>query len=545
MAPQVESNLLLEPLLGECPEDHEDVQQETTTTSSKDVSVCGKPMNQNVFLNLVLAALYGISGSLWNGTAYAAYLKKLGHDRNGPLGDIEAVSGLAMLLTALPVGYLADRLGRSKVIAAGGILLLITSFLQIGVLEWVGTSPDQDDKTTTALWIMGAIMAFWGIGDGVVNGPCSALFADSTPEGKRSTYYNYLFACYTGASAAGPLVSIVLFQHLGDEWDLYDLRIVIYVGLSIEIFNALLMMLFDDSKALDEGTSSTISTSDDEEDASDGEEEEFEDEIDTEDVQQGTEGQQAEPETSTLTPLQKRQRWIPYIVFAQGLIFAMGSGMTIKFFPLFFKDEVGMSPSQVQIIYVAVPLVMVTTSTLLSKLANSGFGRVQTTLLSSCLGVLCLYCMVFFKSYLDSHPFLLVPIYVMRTSLMNASYPLQESILMDFVPKHVRARWKSLDSVASFGWCGSAAFGGWLSDRYDYTYTFWITAILQTIGIGVWTFLLPLVPRQEGTALMEDTTTSDETAAPTSTGTDTSSVPDDPRSESLREPLLTEGQDDR
>ena len=31
---------------------------------------------------------------------------------------------------------------------------------------------------------------------------------------------------------------------------------------------------------------------------------------------------------------------------------------------------------------------------------------------------------------------------------------------MDFVPKDTRSRWKSLDSIAAFGWCGSAAIGG-------------------------------------------------------------------------------------
>merc|ERR1712194_650117 len=113
-------------------------------------------------------------------------------------------------------------------------------------------------------------------------------------------------------------------------------------------------------------------------------------------------------------------------------------------------------------------------------------------------GVAFLYGMVFFKSYLDVHPILLVPIFVIRTSLMNSSAPLQQSILMDSIPKEVRARWKSLDAVSGFGWSGSAALGGWLSDKYEYTYTFLITAIVQSIGIGVWTLLLPLVPRIEG-----------------------------------------------
>ena len=81
---------------------------------------------------------------------------------------------------------------------------------------------------------------------------------------------------------------------------------------------------------------------------------------------------------------------------------------------------------------------------------------------------------------------------------------LQESILMDFVPVERRGVWKSLDSVAAFGWCGSASLGGWLSDRYGYKCIFLLTALVQIIGIAVWSMLLPLVPRKEGMEYRRD-----------------------------------------
>jgi len=387
---------------------------------------------------------------------------------------------------------------------------------------------------------MGGIMIFWGIGDGIVNGPCQALFADSTPAGTRSTYFTYQFVCWLTASSVGPLVSIVLFEKIGDTWDMYHLRIIIYVGLCIEGGNAFLMMLFDDKKALDEEEDG----SEDNDDSDDGNDESdatavaestgdrFFEEIDRSesmvDEEQQPESTDANANanntiTTTTTSssstaaasrchheqhrlqqkviLKRRQEWIPYFVFISGLISSLGSGMTVKFFPLFFKDDVGMKPSQVQLIYVIVPLVMVIMGLLCTQLASSSYcqlGRVQTTAIYSLLGILLLLTMIYYKTYLDLHPYYLVPIYIMRTALMNASYPLQESILMDFVPKNQRARWKSLDSVASFGWCGSAAFGGWLADKYDYTYTFLCTAVFQISALCIWCLLLPLVPRIEG-----------------------------------------------
>ena len=59
----------------------------------------------------------------------------------------------------------------------------------------------------------------------------------------------------------------------------------------------------------------------------------------------------------------------------------------------------------------------------------------------------------------------IIPIYLVRTALMNSTGPLQQSVLMDFVPKKSRGKWNSAASISSFGWCGSAALGGMLVDR--------------------------------------------------------------------------------
>ena len=470
-------------------------------------------------MTLLLDIIYGISDSLWGGTVFAAYLKKLGGGLNGPVGDIEAINGLAVLVSALPVGYLADHYGRSRVIMAGGFLFIVTIIFHVGVMEWIGTDEDtlshDKDKTRISMILLAIVMGLWGIGGGIVSGPCNALYADSTPAGDRSKYYHAMFVCYLLASCLGPIISIILFQTAGDEWDFKSLTGIIYVGLSLQLVNAVIMMFFDDKKALDE-----------DEDEQQPQEESVillspanDDDPDTttstvcivceDEPTEPTENLTEEVENNDESDeLQKRRRWIPYVLLTASIIMAIGSGMTVKFFPLFFKDEVGMSPTQVQIVYVMVPLLMAVISGVGMKIAASGFGRVQTSLLLQFSGVSCLYAMVFFKDYLDSRPYVLVPVYVIRTALMNAPYPLQESILMDFVPKNERARWKSLESIAQFGWCGSAALGGYFSDKWDYTFTFFITALIQTVGTLCLVFLLPLVPKQEQDLSRQTSTTS-------------------------------------
>ena len=51
---------------------------------------------------------------------------------------------------------------------------------------------------------------------------------------------------------------------------------------------------------------------------------------------------------ASLAVLCWRQSWIPYVLTASDLMASLGSGMTIKFFPLFFKETVKLDPIRVQ-----------------------------------------------------------------------------------------------------------------------------------------------------------------------------------------------------
>lgn len=421
-----------------------------------------------------------MADNLWSGTVFAAYLQLISENKNAAVGYIEGANGLAALLTAIPVGYLADKYPRSRIIWMGGVALILTAGAHMYVLFYVGNDvPDDHSVRTRSFWLYLMIMAFWGSAGGVVNGPVQALYADSTPRGDRTTYYVYLFASYMLSSCVGPLISIVLFQVWGDNWTVERLKNVILVGMVLEICAACPMFFFSDGASLKEKEDQSVENAE-EDNAVAGEAKEGADDA--------TPGTTAE--------LERRRKLIPYFLFAFDMIVSLGSGMTVKFFPLFFKNDCKLNPTNVQVIYTIVPIFMVVCSKIGSSFSKIA-GRVQTIIIVKSLGLSFLYIIIFFDEYLQKRPFLLIPIYVLRTGLMNSTYPLQESILMDFVPKGERARWKSLESVSQFGWCGSAVLGGLLSDRFDYTFTFLITAILQSLGVLGYSLLIPLVPRSE------------------------------------------------
>ena len=442
--------------------------------------------NQNVVMTIVLCTFYGLADNLWSGTVFAAYLLILNNGSSSAVGYVEAANGLAGLFTALPVGYIADKYGRSKVIKFGGVMLIITVVLQVLLTNWVGIDEEalanDSKKVDRSFLLFMGVMSLWGLAGGVVNGPVQALYADSTPRGTRSQYYVWLFTAYMLSSCAGPLVAIILFQYLGDDWNLADLRTVIFCGMGLELLAGATMFFFDDDKALEEGDDQT---NDDDSRCDKSVDESIDEHF------------KNHNENASKDLIERRKR-IPYILFTLSLLVSFGSGMTVKFFPLFFKDTVGLSPSAVQTIYLIVPIAMVIFSTVNQKLAKK-IGRVQTCIIVKILGLAGLYALIFFKDYLNSHPYVIVPVYVWRTGMMNSTYPLEESILMDFVPKNQRGRWKSLESVSQFGWCGSAMLGGIFSDAHDgdYTFTFLITALLQTAGSLGFFWLIPLIPKDE------------------------------------------------
>jgi MFS family permease len=426
-------------------------------------------VNHNVFWIIVICAVYGIADNVWSGTVFAAYLKGL-YGTNASVGYVEASSGIAGLVTALPIGYLADKYTRSSICKVGSVTLVVTALGHSAVLWWVGDDPDSHSQSSTMAMFL-VIMFFWGFCGGIVNGPTQALYADSTPAGDRSKYYVYLYGAYSLASMAGPLISIILFQTLGDEWSIGDLKIIILVGMALEVVAALFLCTVDDKHALKEKG---------------GEEEEAEEKEETEENEKGDD-----------KDLLSRRKRIPYFIFFSDLMIALGSGMTVKFFPLYFEEDCDLAPTQVQIIYLLVPVCIVGASQL-SEMFSRKAGRVQTILLTKVMGLGFLFAIVFFNDYLITRPAILIPIYLCRTGLMNATFPLQESILMDFVKKNERARWKSLESIGAFGWCGSAALGGWLADKHgSLSFTFLITACMQGVGVCGYLFLLPLVPKNE------------------------------------------------
>ena len=397
-------------------------------------------------------------------------------------------------------------------------------------------------------------LAVWGAAAGV--GPTvDALFADSLPTGRRASWFQLAYALSLASRSLGPLVAALVFWRNGDEWRLPALRRVILVGQAIGALPSAALFFLRDSAALGEesegllgrlqpaaaagqeaaaGSSGTLTepllvtvvdesavglgVEDEAEAEAEAEEEEAEAEAEEEEAEAEEEEEEEEavgangsPAAAAAKPRRRRkppppppfglrQRHVPFILATTDLLGGLASGMTVKYTSIFFIQEVGMPPTAVNLVSALAPLAIAAASAAAARVARRA-GRVQAMLAFKAPGVACLLWLAADRALWRSSPRGVALLFLARTGLANATYPLSRSILSDYVPKRSRARWNALEAVTAMSWSGSAALGGYVIERRGYGAAFAATAALQGVALLGQLMLLPLVPRREGGVL--------------------------------------------
>ena len=485
-----------------------------------------RSVNHNVVVNIATRMAFGLSDGIWLGTVLANYLFHLGG--NEFAGYAEAAMGVASLVVALPAGYAADRGSKASVVAVGGLVLPVAVGLTCTAIMYSSTHPASKELSFIFFVIA---LSVWGGVQSIANGPAQALYADSIATGERSRYFQYSFGCYMSAQVIGPVISIILFVVHHNSYDPDTLRIVFLVGQGLSLLASIGMLSFRErcslttsskpARSVRSSTTQPPSTTPSSVDSSPARSSPGSDATSAAEVAPAVE---AAPPPSATEPAAggaaggahsaHRLAWaVPYLLFSSSLLMGVASGMTIKFFPLYFRCSCRLSPAAVQGIYAIVPLLLAAFSRVGTAAARR-LGRVQVLILFKVAGISLLVLMATLEPWLVegvaphhntsgdadchssatvsggalfglggwrghggggtdeaggdwgsaevplSHPPLwkvgtIVLIYLVRTALMNCTYPLNASIMMDFTPTHQRARWQSLGSIVKFGWCGA------------------------------------------------------------------------------------------
>ena len=427
----------------------------------------------NLRVAYAFTLLAGVARGVWSYSVLSGYLYVLTGDSNFKVGLAEGAQGISQAAVSLSAGWAADRYRRDAVCRAAACLGVVASLGLACAASIGGLARDARFGFLTAS------LALFGAYQGVWTTALETIFADSTHRGeRRAAATTRKFVLTLAATCAGPLIAIALFEGFGDAWTLPELRIVLAAGVALCAPPALLLLKLRDVRSPDD-------VADDDPGAGAG-----------------------KPRRSPLGAPR-------YVILASDLVSGFGSGMTVKFVPLFFKNRVGFSPVATNALYVASPLFMMAGSRACGRLSREALGRPRACAYFMGLAALGLVGL----SLLDSstadglgagfprepdrgapgRPLAsakmraaAVALYLL-TNAQHMCRPLKKSALMDHVPYGDRGKWNAVDGVTRFGWSGSAVLGGYLVDRGGYALTFLITAGMQLLAAALWLALVGVV----------------------------------------------------
>ncbi|MHA1667028.1 MAG: MFS transporter [Candidatus Heimdallarchaeaceae archaeon] len=423
-----------------------------------------RKMNHNVKLSFLFSIFQSFGRGIWMGNVLSAYIFFFGNESNTLLGWTSAATGITLTIFVFPAGFLADKLGRDRILKTAGVI----GTIGLGLLFF--------GKTLVYIF---AALALWGLFQALSRPSLESILADSIESGKRSKIYTWLHLARQVAMSIGPFANVALFLLFGDKWDLTILKNVMLVGLTITLASIILMFFFSDKKSLGKSSES------------------IEEEI------THIENNNHNGFISRLSQ-DRRAKLIPILLVGSNIIIGFGAGMTIKFFTIFFLDKTlyGLSPIWVQII-MGVTAIFTGISSIIAQRYSVKRGRAAIIFVVQLLATICLFAIAFYPPI-----YLLIPLFVARGSLMNAGQPLSRSILMDVVPKKNRGKWNSLETFAwGFFWNFSAVIGGYLVGDippYNYRLNFIVTACIYLLGIVPILFLIPLVGKEKFSLSLEN-----------------------------------------
>lgn len=393
--------------------------------------------------------------SLVLGALFDAYLLLL-RGSNKFVGDVESVNGLSTLVFAVPVGYLADRFAKVDVLRCNSALGIMA-----GALLLAGVMQDA-----VALVVAGSlILSVHNQNFFIVS---AALLAELTTEGTGRTKVIGDNATLSSLGrAAGPALQLIALLAVGASgtgkshgWTTEELHPLVLCGLVV--FGPYLYSLF--LVARDASTEAQVPT------------------------RPQTVSHDAGASPVGVASIPRWKRWFAALLLEiGGLLTAVGSGMTFKFWPLFFKGDYGFSPAAVCAVQCIIWAAIAMAAQLSPQVAQCCGSRTRSTVLTHYVGTALLFIISF-----GGPAIFILPLVVLRNAVMNSNVPIVQSMIMDLVPSEHRGKWSGIASLRRLTWSGSAFLGGWLSDSHNYRFAFFITACFHSLS-GIFVIcLLPL-----------------------------------------------------
>lgn len=405
-------------------------------------------------------------GDPWHNSAVAE-IKDMQYGKsssNWLVGLVESVRGITGLTLLVPLGYLADRVQRIKLIRVD----VLVGALSAAILIFALVGPPQSELGIT----LAGVIVFAGYQQ-CISGAMTALLGDSVLPGRRykaTTHYKTTSALGMAAAPATQLL-LLLPGSTQNVWTRGTTAILIGFGWLLLPFIMLFAGMFKQT--------SRVGASDELERPS------------------GTDAnlrsQRAISSTWLDAPIcgTTRRTLIPFCCESFLLLTLLGNGMTVRFLPLYFTQVRHFTPIQLCLLTGGCRVVIAFCVQLIRPLASIT-GRANLVVILHVLSAGFLWAMSTAQS-----PWLASLFYTIRFVTLHARDPILTSIVLDTVHPDRRGFWAQFSSLRTFSFSGSALIGGWLADRYGYEYSFYVTTWSLLAAVPVFVPVMLLFPRSE------------------------------------------------
>eukprot|EP01068_Selenidium_serpulae_P010029 Selendium_serpulae@DN5375_c0_g1_i1.p1 len=189
--------------------------------------------------------------------------------------------------------------------------------------------------------------------------------------------------------------------------------------------------------------------------------------------------------------LTRARKWAPLIIACTDVFRAIGSGMSVRFFTLFFINDYGFSPVQTSALSMFYLLGIACLTDMANKVSKR-IGRAEASISFQAIGIILLIALVKLRNI-----YIVVIVFLLRGAFANGCSTIDRAMVSDYTKTSQRGKYNAIESINSVTWCGSAVIGGIISDKTDYRFSFVVTAGVYTIGLLFYCPVLFLLPQDK------------------------------------------------
>lgn len=392
----------------------------------------------NARLYLVYVILTGAAMGVYR-LLFNFYVLSLGYDE-ALLGRLVTTSSLTALLAALPMGYLADPLGRKRsLILAGGV----TSLSILMMYLWPGAA---------IFYIANVLFGISQSLSGVTMGP---FLMENSAERERTYLFSFNSGLQMVAASVGNWIGGYLPGSLGGALGALPTSSLAYgsalLASGLASGAGLLPLLFLRTPRLSRG------------------------------------------ERSVFAPISyaaKNPTLLSKLILPM-LITSIGAGLIMPFMNVFFRQVYHQPDPVIGALFAWGSLAMGVGLLIAPPLAER-MGKIQLVVVSQALSIPFLILLGFAPWF-----WLSAAAYYVRLALMNMSGPVYQTYVMEHVDPSARAMVASLVSMSwNFGWAFSPMISGWLQVKYGFGMAFLGTIGLYTLSTWMyWAYFWRKAPQ--------------------------------------------------